>query len=309
MKKSKYVCVVTVADMQSISNAAKALGMSQPALTKTISNIEEEYGVKLFNRSTIPLQLTQAGKTFVTEARRIIRMEDTIKREMAAHLDTQTTQLTVACGFTASTLWMPFIQKSFNQKYPNVKLSLKMTHGPATELALKSRDADLAFSQLPLRYNDLEHVELPSLPRVFLVPYNHSILEGINISNNSLDNPVSLAFSQLNGQDFISLREEEPDYTELINFCNQAKIKPNKIITTNNYFSVYRSVLAGLGIAISSLIYATPHKCPPPVICSVDGYEPQRLQYVISYCKATKPLNKMTLDFLEICKDVIGSYA
>ena len=51
----KYDYIVRVAEAKSISQAAKELYISQPALTKYINNLEDELGVKLFNRKTIPL--------------------------------------------------------------------------------------------------------------------------------------------------------------------------------------------------------------------------------------------------------------
>ena len=51
---SKYEYVAKVAELRSVSKAAQALYISQPALTRIISNIEKDLGIKLFNRSVIP---------------------------------------------------------------------------------------------------------------------------------------------------------------------------------------------------------------------------------------------------------------
>ena len=65
MKTIRYDYVIKVAELKSISKAAEELYMSQPALTKAINNIEEEFGIQLFNRKIKPISLTYAGEIFV----------------------------------------------------------------------------------------------------------------------------------------------------------------------------------------------------------------------------------------------------
>lgn len=309
MKKSKYLCVVTVADMQSISRAANALGVSQPALTKTINSIEEDYGVKLFDRSTIPLRLTTAGKAFVNEARRIISLENSIEKEMLSCAESRNQLLTVACGFTVSSLWLPYIYRIFEQKYPDTRLVIRSTHGPSTEIAVLNETADLAFSQLPLRNSELDYTELPPLPRVFLVSRRNPVLKGMDIPDNSISNPVHLTVAHLKNQSFCTLNPEEPSCEELMTFLNANKINPNKITHFNNNFAVYRSVLANLGIAVISPEFATLTSEAAPVICVVEGFVPAPMQYVISYQKAKKPLSKLAYDFIEVTREVIRDHS
>ena len=64
------------------SQVADKLNISQPALSKQILQLEQELGVKLFDRSTSPVSLTAAGECFVKEAREILFREDQLKRKM-----------------------------------------------------------------------------------------------------------------------------------------------------------------------------------------------------------------------------------
>src|SRR6516225_9151263 len=65
--------VITLADELHFGNAAESLHVSQPALSGTIKNVEDHLGVRLFSRTSRSVNLTDAGKIFVTEARRLIR--------------------------------------------------------------------------------------------------------------------------------------------------------------------------------------------------------------------------------------------
>ena len=62
---------LTVAQEQSFSKAAKVLNVSQPALSKQIKDLEEEYQITLFNRTTRSLSLTEEGRLFKEQAKQI----------------------------------------------------------------------------------------------------------------------------------------------------------------------------------------------------------------------------------------------
>ncbi|WP_181995657.1 LysR family transcriptional regulator [Clostridium sp. AM58-1XD] len=74
--------IVKVAECQNITKAAKALFVSQPSLSQFISKAEEELGVKIFDRSTNPLTLTYAGRKYIEAARKILDINDNVKKEL-----------------------------------------------------------------------------------------------------------------------------------------------------------------------------------------------------------------------------------
>ncbi len=67
---------ITVAQEQSFSKAAKVLNVSQPALSKQIKDLEEEYQITLFNRTTRSLSLTEEGQLFKVQAREVLNLVD-----------------------------------------------------------------------------------------------------------------------------------------------------------------------------------------------------------------------------------------
>lgn len=74
--------VTTVADCGSVTAAAKKLFISQPSLSYIISKIELDVGVKLFDRRKSPLTLTYAGEKYVDTARKILLLNDNLRREL-----------------------------------------------------------------------------------------------------------------------------------------------------------------------------------------------------------------------------------
>ena len=76
-RELKYI--VTTAECQSFTAAAKKLYISQPSLSYVISKVEEETGVLLFDRKTTPITLTYAGKRYVETAREILALYDSLQ--------------------------------------------------------------------------------------------------------------------------------------------------------------------------------------------------------------------------------------
>ena len=67
---------VSAAEAENVSRAALKLHVSQPALSRQIRDLEEELGFALFKRSAQSVRLTEAGKTFLSEARAVLQRAD-----------------------------------------------------------------------------------------------------------------------------------------------------------------------------------------------------------------------------------------
>ncbi|MBQ7796748.1 MAG: LysR family transcriptional regulator [Lachnospiraceae bacterium] len=76
IKQLEYL--VKIVENGSISKAAEQLYISQPNLTKAISNLEKEYGIRLFNRKARGVELTAEGKEFMRYARKVIAEADAL---------------------------------------------------------------------------------------------------------------------------------------------------------------------------------------------------------------------------------------
>ena len=72
-KLRQFEFVMEIARCGSVSKAARYLNLSQPTLSKYIANLEEEIGLELFDRTTIPLKLTEAGRRYLAAGDRILK--------------------------------------------------------------------------------------------------------------------------------------------------------------------------------------------------------------------------------------------
>lgn len=127
-----------IARQQSISLAAEKLNIQQPALSQYLKKIETELGIELFNRSTNPIQLTDAGKSFLVTANKIIDADIQLKKKLR-DIKNQPFTLRVGISPSRAPYLLPIILKDFTIACPNTnietfetsteKLNSGLTHG------------------------------------------------------------------------------------------------------------------------------------------------------------------------------------
>ena len=84
MDSRDYQYVLTIAETKSFSRAAEKLFLAQPYLSKFISNLERNLGVRLFDRSKTPLDLTEEGRIFIKYAQQVLNLEGELQQEISA---------------------------------------------------------------------------------------------------------------------------------------------------------------------------------------------------------------------------------
>jgi len=140
---------VAVADEGSFSRAAERLFVTQPAVSKRISGLEEDLGVALFDRLGRQLSLTEAGSTLLVSARRIL--SDIADSRDAIHSlgDQVAGRLRLATSHHIGIHRLPPVLKAFTQRYPNVALDLLFLDSELAIDKVASGEIELAIVTLP----------------------------------------------------------------------------------------------------------------------------------------------------------------
>ncbi|MBA5688652.1 LysR family transcriptional regulator [Rugamonas apoptosis] len=113
---------VAVAEHASFRKAAAALYLSQPALSRRIEKLEEGLGVKLFERTTRRVQLTNVGQVFLVNVRTALdSLEDAVLgvADLAAH---RTGTVTLACVPSAVRHFLPAVLRRFSERFPRIRV-------------------------------------------------------------------------------------------------------------------------------------------------------------------------------------------
>ena len=117
--------VVTLAETLHFGRAAEKLNLSQPPLSHQVRQLEDELQVKLFHRTKRQVQLTEAGRMFVQEARVILAQAAHASNLASRMTRGQVGQLTVGVAGPADAPIFVEILRAFSTKYPRVHIVLR----------------------------------------------------------------------------------------------------------------------------------------------------------------------------------------
>ena len=115
---------LTVVREQSITKASEVLHITQPTLSRQLAQMEEEVGVKLFDRGTRKITLTNEGLLLRRRAEEILQLVDKTEKELIEQEEQIEGKIIIGCGEIASVQLLPKLFESFHEKYPRVNFDL-----------------------------------------------------------------------------------------------------------------------------------------------------------------------------------------
>lgn len=170
--------LLTVADTLSFRRAALQLHLSQSAVSGTVGRLEEMLGVRLFDRTTRSVQLTEAGMVFVEQARFLQHQLDETVRRVQAVAQLQVGRLALAALPSLAAGAVPRAFARFARDHPGVQLELfDSLAGPAFDMVRAGR-VDFALTAANPAYADLDYLPLASDGFVLLVAQGHTLARG-----------------------------------------------------------------------------------------------------------------------------------
>jgi DNA-binding transcriptional LysR family regulator len=230
-----------LSDKLNYRKTAEDIYIAQPALSRQIMALEKDLGVQLFLRNKRNVVLTEAGKYFKEEAKRIMDDFERIKNRTSQIHIGQSGEIKIAHSSSSMQFLLPNILSLIQVQLPLLKTSLTESTNIYEINALLNRTVDVGFGPNTLVPKELNAVTLYTENFVVLLPVNHPLNE---------DNFVSL--SQLSNENFIlPPREESSGYVESIEaMCQSKGFIPKVAYQSGNTNTVLRLVEAGVGVSI-----------------------------------------------------------
>src|SRR5712671_3746468 len=238
---------IAVAEEGHITRAAERLGMQQPPLSRQIKAIEREMDVQLFRRKARGVELTDAGRAFLDDARAMLghldHAFDTARRTARGE------QGRISVGYTLFHPLVPRVIREFRQTFPLVSLTLEESSPYDLIERMQNDKIDIPFISGPVV--DQEGVAIDPLleePMVVALPSGHPLAR----SENGGDTALSL--KSLAGETFIVYGRTHGALTlqssAMIAACHAAGFSPRVGHVVPNNLSRLNLVAASLGIAI-----------------------------------------------------------
>jgi DNA-binding transcriptional LysR family regulator len=229
-----------VAEHLHFGRAAEALITAQPSLSRQILQLEDELGVKLFERSKRRVALTSAGEIFLADARRVSQAVDAAVRHVRESADGTRGELRIAYVSGAMMMKLPAVLREYRHRYPNVQVVPHAMPYPEHIAALRSGTIDIAWS-IAVPAPDIASQVVRRDAFLVVLPDDHPLAESEVIEP-----------KQLRGESLVVIaRSISPVlYDDAMERCLLYGFRPTQIHEAFEEESVLGLVAGGFGIAL-----------------------------------------------------------
>jgi len=244
MNSRQLQYAVVLARVRNFSQAAKELKISQPAFSKQIISLENELGIKFFERSTNPLSLTAAGEFFVEKAKKLLFEEETLLKAMEQYKSGENGKLTIGIAPFRSLYVMPRIVSAVKERFPHIQLVLE-EHGLAQlQKGLLEGLYDFAIMNLPVDEADFEVIPLKPDTLVLAVP--NRLLHLVNSNKNS----ASVSLADCKELPFVVVGKSQEMRKLFEKLCAKAEIEPNIFVEVTGVTTAREMVREGIAATL-----------------------------------------------------------
>lgn len=146
MNLRQALYVKTIADEGGITAAAKKLYISQPSLSQMLRQIEEETGVPLFDRSSLPIRPTYAGERYLHAAAVLLNTNEMLENELREIRGEERGRMRLGISMLRSAQLLPHVLPEFTSRFPKVELVLQEAGSAKLEQLLQEGSVDLALA-------------------------------------------------------------------------------------------------------------------------------------------------------------------
>ena len=234
---------IAVAEHLNFRRAAERLHVAQPALSAQIKSLEHHLGVKLLERTTRAVRLTQAGRNFLDDARQILSSAS--QAEQRAKRAGQGIVGSLRIGFVSATAtaWLADNLRRFHCKFPGVQLSLFDLTSTEQLHQLRGGELDAGFLRPPVDFPELECRFIEESSQVLALPANHRLVRKRKIE-----------WSDFDGEGLVMMHPSRQHryYDTFLEACAKAGAKPYPAQYAHDIQTKLWLISAGFGIAPTS---------------------------------------------------------
>ena len=259
LRQLRYL--VALADERHFTRAAEREHVAQPALSQQIRRLEDELGVKLVERTTRRVAMTQAGELLVGRARRMLAELEAAQAELANLAGVQTGRLSVGALHTMGPVDLSLLLASFHRSHPGIELTVREQSSEELAEMLRVDEVDLAFLSVT------EHIQSRGLT---LAPLVSEEIVVVLPADHLLARRSSVRLAELAGEAFISFRKGSRLRELLDQAAAEAGFEARITLESNESRRILSLVASSLGVAILPRSDATGAGVPVAVTALVE---------------------------------------
>lgn len=250
MLYEKLNYIIAIAEERNLTQAAKRLYISQPTLTLYLNRLENELGVKLFDRSKSPVTLTDAGAYYLEKMKKIYASEQALRSQI--HFIANPTQtLLVGIGQVRGHHWLPLFLPTFCSIHPDINVQIVQETEQQMYEDLQKQKLDVGIGVFPAS-TDIEMVEIMEETLFFAAHRKFGPIPDHLRGKHDMKNPYIVQPDQLNGLPFIIPQVSNGLYDTYETILQNNQIHPSRTISINNLSTGLLLNVKGLGVQLLS---------------------------------------------------------
>lgn len=229
----------TVAQTSNITKAGEALGLSQSAVSRQITALEEQLKTPLFHRRSRGLILTEQGEMLQRTVAEFFQKLTNTENAIMEVGERPQGKLRVTVPVALGTIWLIPLIKEFNALYPEIRISLIVDD---RELDLSMREADVALRLYPSRQPDLIQKQLITIHSSLYASNDYLRAHGVPKTLEDLKDHRLIAYHDGGGEDMTGMNWLIPE-------AGKQGVELEPYFTVNNVYGILRALKSGMGIA------------------------------------------------------------
>lgn len=286
---------ITVADKKNFSKAAKALSLTQPAVSFQIQTLEQYYQTMLFDRVNRHVKLTAAGELLLDYAVHMNNLQAELERNMQQLTGHVKGELLIGASTTIGEYILPYVVGSFKQDYPDVNVTIQIMNTKDIGTAVGNKTFDLGIIEGPLEPQDsMETYKFLEDELVLAMPADHPLAAKGSITLEELKTLPYITREPGSGSRLIfeqALIDADFDIEDL-----------NIVMELGSTTSIKSAIMGGLGIStISKWAIQDLVKTGKVVALNIEGLTLTRnFNIILNTEKFQSEATGKFLDFLDV---------
>ncbi|HTQ76483.1 MAG TPA: LysR substrate-binding domain-containing protein [Burkholderiales bacterium] len=260
--------VVAVAESRHFGRAAERCFVSQPSLSASIKNLEEELGVRLFERGKRGVFLTAVGEQIVAQARRALAEAERVKAVARARQDPLKGVLRLGIIHTVAPYLLPELVRALRRSAPGMPLDVEENMTATLDRMLKAGEIDAVIVALPYEGPGIETAPLYEERFRVAAPAQHPLARR-----------KSIAVEELDAGELLLLPVGHCFRDQVLDACQEFSRPPEPGRQGNSLETLRSMVASGLGVTVLPATALVP-KYANPLVKAVEFSEPRPLRRI-----------------------------
>ncbi len=224
---------LTVAREESITKASEVLHITQPTLSRQLSQLEEEVGVTLFHRGSRRTALTSEGMLLRRRAEEILQLVDKTEKELIEQDEQIEGNISIGCGEIASVQLLPRLFRKFRETYPRVRFDIFTATADLVKEQMDKGLIDIGLLLEPVDMGKYDFIRLDIKEKwMVLMQPGDPLAQKENVTAKDLSSLPLILPRRMNVQS--ELASWFGDYYEDLNVVFTSNLSTNAAIMVNN---------------------------------------------------------------------------